>query len=232
MRSGFTKQRFLRRMGCLLRQALLGWVYVALALGSVAWAGSYEDYFRAIGIDDESTVRELLERGFDPNTVDAMGHNGLILAFRGSAAKVAEVLLTWPTVRVDQRNAKDETALMYAAMQGNVAWCATLLARGAAVHKPGWTPLHYAATRGHVDVIRLLLSEGARINAVSPNGTTPLMMAAYYGTTDAVRALLAAGAKVAMRNEQGLDAHDFAERAGNRASMALLRPGRASVGGN
>jgi uncharacterized protein len=36
-------------------------------------AGSYEDFFKAVRLDDVKTVQALLERGFDPNTVSQSG---------------------------------------------------------------------------------------------------------------------------------------------------------------
>ena len=67
----------------------------------------------------------------------------------------------------------------------------------------------------------LLLDKHAYIDAASPNGSTPLMMAAHYGTPSAVKLLLEAGADPLLRNEQGLSAIDFAQRA-NRADSAEI----------
>ncbi|HON29669.1 MAG TPA: ankyrin repeat domain-containing protein, partial [Ottowia sp.] len=97
-----------------------------------------------------------------------------------------------------------------------------LIARDADVNKPGWTPLHYAATGGHLDIMRLLLEEHAFIDAQSPNGTTPLMMAASYGTPEAVKLLIEAGADISMRNQKGMSALDFAQRAERQNSVELL----------
>ena len=97
----------------------------------------------------------------------------------------------------------------------------TLIQRGADVVKPGWAPLHYAATGGHLAIMDLLLEHYAFIDAESPNGTTPLMMAAGYGTPAAVKLLLDAGADTAMKNHQGLSAMDFAFRY-NRPDAAEL----------
>jgi ankyrin repeat protein len=110
---------------------------------------------------------------------------------------------------------------MMAALKGNMDLVRKLIARGADVNKPGWAPLHYAATNAHLDIMQLLLDENAYIDAASPNGTTPLMMAAQYGNTPAVKLLLEAGADPSIRNQLGLNAIDFAYRA-NRADSADL----------
>ena len=39
------------------------------------------------------------------------------------------------------------------------------------------TPLHFAADRGLPDIASLLLSNGARVNALDAEGQTPLMLA-------------------------------------------------------
>jgi uncharacterized protein len=70
--------------------------------------------------------------------------------------------------------------------------------------------------------MNLLLEEHAFIDAESPNGTTPLMMAAHYGTPEAVKLLLEAGADVAMKNQLGLTAVDFAQRANRRDAAELI----------
>ena len=135
--------------------------------------------------------------------------------------QVARVLIDWPKTQVEARNRTDESALMMAALKGQTDLAQRLIARGADVNKPGWTPLHYAATSGHQAVIRLLLDAHAYIDAESPNGTTPLMMAAHYGTIAAVRQLLEAGADATLKNQLGLTAQDFALRA-QRQDVAEL----------
>ena len=188
---------------------------------SIASAGSYEDFFAAIQRDDARVVQDLLRRGFDPNTPAPDGRPGLMIAVRAPAPKVAQVLIAWPETRVDPRNANDETPLMLAALEGQTEIVRQLIARDADVNKPGWAPLHYAATHGHLAIMELLLEHHAFIDAQSPNGTTPLMMAAHYGTPAAVKLLLEAGADIDMRNQLGLSALDFANR-GNRKDAAEL----------
>ncbi|QTD47161.1 ankyrin repeat domain-containing protein [Ottowia testudinis] len=191
-------------------------------LGSAALADDRGAFERAIKQDNESAVRSLLARGFDPNTRNDKGSPGLYVALQEGSLKVARMLIDSPRLKPEDRNATDESPLMMAALKGELDLAKRLIAKGADVNKPGWAPLHYAATGGHLDLIRLLLEEHAFIDAQSPNGTTPLMMAASYGTPEAVKLLIEEGADIAMRNQQRMTAMDFARRAERRDAVDLL----------
>jgi uncharacterized protein len=186
--------------------------------GLVAHAGAYEDFFAAIQKDDTKAMTTLLFRDFDPNTVNPAGIPGLCLAIREGSLKVAELLLSLNKTKIELRTAQDESALMFAALGGHEVLVKSLIAKGADVNKTGWTPLHYAATKGHISIVRLLLEKHAYIDAESPNKTTPLMMATMYGTAETVKLLVDEGADVMLTNEQNLTALDFATRA-NRADL-------------
>ncbi|MGV3492827.1 MAG: ankyrin repeat domain-containing protein [Ramlibacter sp.] len=194
--------------------------YLLVLIGlSAARAGSYEDWFVAVKRDDPKAIVELLQRGFDPNALDPSGRPALFIALQEGAVKVADVLVDFPKTNVEWRSPKDESPLMMASLKGHTALVRKLIARDAHVNKPGWAPLHYAATGGHLEIMRILLEEHAFIDAESPNRTTPLMMAAHYGSTAAVKLLLEEGADATMRNELGLSAVEFAQR-GNRKDAA------------
>ena len=61
-------------------------LYLFVFIGfSAAQAGSYEDFFSAIAQDNPSAIERLLQRGFDPNSVDPQGQYGLMVALRGGA---------------------------------------------------------------------------------------------------------------------------------------------------
>lgn len=194
---------------------------IELACTSVL-AGAYEDFFFAINQDNAAAVASLIERGFDPNALDPSGQHGLLLALQRKSVNVARVLSDIAGTDVETRSAKDESPLMLAALRGYLDVCITLLRRDADANKPGWTPLHYAATGGHVDVIQLLLENHAYVDASSPNGSTPLMMAAMYGNVESVQALLDAGADPNIKNDLGLTALDFAKRGRKPDSAELL----------
>jgi uncharacterized protein len=206
-----------------MRNYLKTFVYLVVLIGcSVAKAGSYEDFFVAIKQDNPAAIMVLLQRGFDPNTPDPAGLSGLYLALRDSSLKAAQALIDWPKTNLEVRTAEDESPLMMAALKGHLELARKLIGKDADVNKTGWTPLHYAATGGHVAIIELLLERHAYIDAESPNGTTPLMMAAHYGSPAAVKALLEAGADPMLKNQLGLTAIDFAHRAGRQDSAELV----------
>lgn len=200
-------------MSLLLTKYFRKSLYLIVLMGySISWSGSYEDFFRAVKQDDAGAIRTLLARGFDPNVRDPNGQHGLFLAIKEPSPNVAAALIDWPKTEVESRTRADESPLMLASLKGQTDLVKKLIARGADVNKPGWAPLHYAATNGHTEIMTLLLENHAYIDASSPNDSTPLMMAALYGTPSAVKLLLEAGADPSIKNRLGLTAIDFANR--------------------
>ena len=114
-------------------------LYLAVVIVvSVSYAGAYEDFFKAIELDDVSGVQRLLERGMDPDTRDPRGQLALYVALREESLRVADVLLSHPGLHVDLPNAVGETPLMMAALRGQFEIAQRLYARGATVERPGW----------------------------------------------------------------------------------------------
>lgn len=190
-----------------------------------AFASSYDVFFDAVQKDDESAVIRLTLRQFDLNTLNPDGEHALVIAIRSGSVKVANFLLDQNAVKVEVRNRHGESPLMMAALKGQLALAKRLIERKAEVNKPGWTPLHYAATNADpvsVEMTRLMLEHHAFIDAVSPNRTTPLMMAAHYGHPDVVKLLLEEGADASARNEKGLTAIDFARGANRPAVVNII----------
>lgn len=205
-------------------------VFIVLYLFSF-WvsAGSYEDFFKAVQFDNVRVVQGLLQRGFDPNTVNPDGVPALMLAVREPSLKVAELLAAHPDTKTEVRNSNDESVLMLAAIKGYLSLVQKLVDNDADVNKTGWTALHYAASGGHVPVIAHLLEHSAYIDAESPNGTTPLMMAAMYGSPEAVKHLIQAGADLTIKNQLGLTALDFAVRGQRQNAKELIESGLARL---
>ncbi|MEY4318083.1 MAG: hypothetical protein RI902_1891 [Pseudomonadota bacterium] len=190
---------------------------------SFAHAGAYEDFFKAIHFDQDQEVARLIARGIDPNTPNEKGIPALMVALTSEAPKSALVLAKHPNTKIEFENQVSETPLMMAAFHNQLAVCEVLIEREAAVNRKGWTPLHYAATKGNIAIMRLLLQENAYIDAESPNGTTPLMMAAYYASPMAVKLLLEEGADPNLRNQDQASALDLALTAERSKNAMYIR---------
>jgi hypothetical protein len=70
----------------------------------------------------------------------------------------------------------------------------------------GETPLHYAAWNGHVEIVRLLLQNGAEVNVRSNGGSTPLHWAAIFGHVDILHLLVENDADLEAQNNTGMRA--------------------------
>jgi hypothetical protein len=115
-------------------------------------------------------------------------------------------------------NAADDEgrpALHLAALYGQGAAAQLLLAAGADVngHSPSYCyPLHEAAFRGDVDLVRALITAGADTNVViNGNGRTALHWAVDKGFTPVIEALLQAGARTDIANHDGRTPLDLAK---------------------
>ncbi len=180
------------------------------------------DWWSAIRRDDVSAVQGMLLRYTDPNALNALGNPALTQAVRDQSWKVFDALRAAPDVRIDEPNARDETALMYLCILGQTDRARALIAAGAQVNRLGWTPLHYAASKAQVDTARMLIEHGAIVNAPGPDGTTPLMMAALSGKPEIVRLLLEHGADPSMFNAAQETAADWARKSNHAALAAGL----------
>jgi uncharacterized protein len=177
---------------------------------SSAFAGSFEYFFQAIYHDNPDTVQYWLSRGFDPNSPDESMLSPLILAISKESYKSAKVLINDGRTRLEAENNHNENALMLLAIRNQTELVQLMIDKGAEVNHKGWSALHYAASRGHVEMVRLLLENSAYIDASSPTGETPLMMAVLYGTPQTVKLLLEEGADPTVTNNNGNTALDFA----------------------
>jgi len=88
-------------------------------------------------------------------------------------------------------------------------------------HDRGWTPLHWAALRGRLAAVDILLAAGADVNARAEDCMTPLQKAADCGQKDAVERLLAAGANPNLRDYLSRTAAETA-RSRNHEDIARL----------
>jgi RNA polymerase sigma factor (sigma-70 family) len=113
------------------------------------------------------TMRLLLDRGADRSVVSRhpIGATPLIAALFGRRVEAARILI---------EHGADVTT-----RRGGKGW-----------PRAGWSPLHYAAAYGFVDLMALLLERGASAQALDDAGATPLDVAREAGQEEAA-ALLA-----------------------------------------
>lgn len=122
------------------------------------------------------------------------------------------------------------TMLHMAAFSGNVEMVRMILATRPAqkvdveaADGDEWTPLHYAADRGHADVVRILVEEeGANANARDTSRRTPLHLAALGGHTEVIAVLLENGGQKKSKNIADMTPYDCAKAAGHDEAAKLL----------
>ncbi|MBY0239349.1 MAG: ankyrin repeat domain-containing protein [Burkholderiaceae bacterium] len=200
----------------LLSALLSAWLLLPVAYPVLAEESADQvAYFRAAQMDNDRTVREVLARGLNPNVREPeRGETGLVVAMRYDANKVLAELLKHPQVNLEEASANGTTALMMASFKQNKVAVQALIGKGAQVNRKGWTPLHFAATAGDLEIMAILLERYAYIDAASPTGFTPLMLAAREGKEEAVQLLLREGADATIKDFAfHIDAAEFARRA-------------------
>jgi ankyrin repeat protein len=96
------------------------------------------------------------------------------------------------------------------------------------------TPLHWAASCGRIEVVKLLLSRKPDVNAKNITGSTPLHMACRIANKAIVELLLAAktdvNAKAEGEDEEGETPLHIVVRRGNIELAELLLKNKADVG--
>ena len=87
----------------------------------------------------------------------------------------------------------------------------------------GNTPLLWASTDGHLQMAKLLITNGAEVDKVRNDGRTALMSASYYGHLEIVTLLIEHQADVHLKNNGGGTALDWARDGGLPAIEKALR---------
>lgn len=111
--------------------------------------------------------------------------------------------------------ANPSEGLLFAAREGEVVYATQALDAGADVNirseNNGYTPLIWAASRGHIATARLLIEAGAALDIQANDGQTALMRTSDNGHLELVQLLLDAGADVNIETDRGITALLLAE---------------------
>jgi len=119
---------------------------------------------------DVQEIEEFLRR--DPNfDVNCVSGAALNTAFENGKGSVASILLAHPNIAVNLARSKGMTSFMLACCKGDI--CIRLLLRDTRVKvskrdRDGYTPLHWAAYHGHLDVIKWWIASGREMNLGTP----------------------------------------------------------------
>jgi ankyrin repeat protein len=155
---------------------------------------------RVVLAGDAALLRWFLDRGPKLDVRASLdGRTALIDAVYAHRSDLARILIE-SGADVNAKSRYGETALLWAAYQGDAAVVELLLSKKARLLPAAGkfdrrNPLHMACEEQHIEVVRLLMAAGADVNAVASTGETPLIcaaMARHRGKTDdKTRALLA-----------------------------------------
>ncbi|XP_052391416.1 ankyrin repeat domain-containing protein 6b isoform X1 [Carassius gibelio] len=121
--------------------------------------------------------------------------------------------------------------LLIASHKGQAEHVVQLINKGAkvAITKNGRTPLHLAAYKGHIAVVRILLAAGCDLDIQDDGDQTALHRAAVVGNTDVISALIQEGCALDRQDKDGNTALHEAAWHGFSQSVKLLVKAGANV---
>ena len=88
----------------------------------------------------------------------------------------------------------------------------------------GWSPLYYASSRNHPNIIKLLIDAGADVNGtMEHNGDTPVIVASENDSAEALEYLIKQGADITKTNDHGDTAIFCASRYNTKDTVAIVK---------
>lgn len=154
----------------------------------------------AVRLADEKTVACLIEAGAKPFQIGEFGNSALHEAAQFNRVSFVSLLLNSQVGNLDIKGHQDRTPLHLAAKEGNFEVAKLLLAAKACPEIPDkqlGMPIHYAVSRQHKSMVKVLIAYGADLNQRNVTGETPLQMALRSKNPDwMVKLLVRYGANV------------------------------------
>ncbi|KAI3953450.1 hypothetical protein MKW92_006962 [Papaver armeniacum] len=102
-------------------------------------------------------------------------------------------------------------AIHTSAREGELDNLVKHIENGVSVNLKGRSPLHWAVDRGHLDMVELLLSKNADVNAQDNEGQTPLHYAAMCDREAIAEILVKQNADTTVKDNEGSSASDLCE---------------------
>ncbi|CAG8580679.1 8634_t:CDS:2 [Funneliformis caledonium] len=122
-----------------------------------------------------------------------------------------------------------QKSIHYACLNKDVTRVKTIISKkgGSVVNEidsTGYTPLHYAARKGYLEICRTLIDHGANVNAITPELlSTPLHRASAYNHFNVVSLLLSSGAKHTLQDSDGKTCLHRAFENGSKDVILILK---------
>lgn len=141
----------------------------------------YKTLVGAAGHGDSAAVVKFIKQGVNVNAVDKNGNTALIMAARFGELSIVKMLIKAGATIDEPRSPKGRTALMAALAYAN-----------------------------GIEMTKLLVENGANVNARAADGTTPLIIAAAGAKYNVVKYLIEKGADVNAKDNNGKNALTWA----------------------
>lgn len=149
-----------------------------------------------------AAIAGLYETAWQPFTNSA---SGKYTQYPGQL-EIAKLLIS-KGAKIDVTDEDNATPLISTVDRGYFEIAQYLIDQGADVNAKtlsgGVTPLHLAACKSNVQLVKYLLSKKAKVNEKTTDNQTPLMLAAAWGSTEIVKLLIAGGASVNDKDKDG-----------------------------
>ncbi len=161
--------------------------------------------FYAAFFDNTQVARELINQGADVNMESDKDSTPLYYAVRSGQTNMVRLLVHKGAEINSHRPLGLEWPLILAAARGQKVMIEIFLKNKADVNVKtvsGETALHYAASEGHSDIIRIL-EKHLYIEQRTANGDTALLLATKHNQRDAVQLLYEMGAQFTCSNDKG-----------------------------
>ena len=155
---------------------------------------------------DITSLHHLIEYKADLNKATERGSTALMLACAKGHVSIVTALLR--NSSKSKLKSEISSALKFRGLAGQTSCLGILSAPTKAMdinvgNENGETCLMMACEKGSVDIVRILLDEGADPNSADQNGVTPLMICCRRGQERIVTLLLRKGVQVDLKNNEG-----------------------------